>query len=69
MFLHDLEELDNDFARRSDQDLSLARFFGIVLDVSGRRCATYNVVEAIVQNRYAGHGCDVCGDGCAYGCE
>jgi hypothetical protein len=34
VLLHDLKEFYDDFARRSDQDLALASFFGIVLDVS-----------------------------------
>jgi len=32
MFLHYLEEFDNDFAGGSDEDLSLACLLGIVLD-------------------------------------
>jgi hypothetical protein len=37
VLLHDLEEFDNDLARWSDQDLSLASLFGIILYVSGGR--------------------------------
>jgi hypothetical protein len=30
VLLHDAEELDDDFRRRSDEDLSLARLLGVV---------------------------------------
>lgn len=45
MALHDLEELDNDLGRRTDQDLALARLLGVV-----------DGVERIVEDGGANHG-------------
>lgn len=42
--LHDLEELDNDLGRRSDQDLALASLLGVV-----------DGVERIVEDGSADH--------------
>ena len=58
VLLHDLEELDDDFARRTDQDLSLACFFGIVLLLE-ERCRMYDVVETVVQDGNTSHDGDV----------
>lgn len=44
MALHDLEELDNDLGRRSDQDLALASLLGVV-----------DGVERIVEDGSADH--------------
>lgn len=44
MLLHDLQELDNDLGRRSDQDLTLAGLLGVV-----------DALESIVENGSADH--------------
>lgn len=44
VLLHDLQELDNDLGRRSDQDLALAGLLGVV-----------DVLEGIVENGGADH--------------
>lgn len=44
MLLHDLQELDNDLGRRSDQDLALAGLLGIV-----------DALESVVENGGADH--------------
>lgn len=44
VLLHDLQELDNDLGRRSDQDLTLASLLGVV-----------DALESIVENGSADH--------------
>lgn len=44
VLLHDLQELDNDLGRRSDQDLTLAGLLGVV-----------DALESIVENGSADH--------------
>lgn len=44
MLLHDLEELDNDLGRRTDEDLALAGLLGVV-----------HALESIVKNGGADH--------------
>lgn len=44
MLLHDLEELDNDLGRRTDQDLTLAHLLGVV-----------DALESIIQNGGVDH--------------
>lgn len=44
MLLHDLQELDDDLGRRSDQDLALAGLLGVV-----------DVLKSIVENGGADH--------------
>ena len=50
MFLHDLKEFDDDFARRADQHLSFPCLFGIVLLGLAGVCgeAKYDIVETVV---------------------
>ena len=50
VLLHHLKELNDDFARRSDQDLALASFFSIVLNIRlPQECVTYDIVETVAQ--------------------
>lgn len=55
VLLHDLEEFDNNFARWSDQDLSFACLFGIVLLSDVYKVRDYDVVETVVQDGHTGH--------------
>ena len=48
MLLHYLKEFDDDFTGWSNQDLSFASLFGIVLMLDGRLYGAYDVVETIV---------------------
>ena len=57
VFLHGLEKFDNDFARGSDQDLSLACLFGIVLQSALGKLGFYDVVETVVQHGNTSHDC------------
>lgn len=48
VLLHDFEEFDDDFGRRSDEDLSLSRLLGID-----------NVVETVVEDGLTDHECEI----------